>query len=235
MFFRSLLALGSLFVSFSVHADFYTGNGNTGFGGTVGQGSLGVTNDNSNLYFTFTRGSGNLNDALVLYFDTQVGGFTSTTSFTDTGDGLRRAISGTDGGNRTTVNFSAGFDADYAIAFDNGFGGLWQLQANGSHSFIGSVGLSPTNTNSAANYTFSTSLASMGMSLNIPVEFVGSYISTTAFRSDEAFGAGVGGGNPGFNGSITFTSALTLTAVPEPSTAALILLAGPALWIRRRR
>ncbi|MBX3427199.1 MAG: hypothetical protein KF688_16090 [Pirellulales bacterium] len=198
----------------------YSGNGNSGFGGTVGGSSLVITDDGVNVYFSFSRGGGNLNDALVLYLDTTAGGFSSTSSFTDSGDGLRNAISGTNnsGGTRTTVNFATGMTADYAIAFDAGFGGLWSLTSGGSHGFVNSVGLSPTGNSGASTHTFSTSMASIGLVPGGAMRFVGTYISTTAWRSDEAYGAGVGVGNPGDSGTISFTNFHTYTAVPEASS-----------------
>jgi hypothetical protein len=39
-----------------VGAAVYPGNGNSGFGGPIGGGTLEITNDAFNLYFTLTRG-----------------------------------------------------------------------------------------------------------------------------------------------------------------------------------
>ena len=77
----------------------YAGNGNTGFGGPIGLGSLSLTDDGTTLTGTFTKGTGSFSDVLVLYIDSGAGGFSSTSGFADTGDGLRKAISGYDGSN----------------------------------------------------------------------------------------------------------------------------------------
>src|SRR2546430_3999637 len=82
----------------SARAATYSGNGNSGFGGPIGQGSLTLTDDGTTVSGTLTRGAGNFNDALVLYVDSVPGGFSDTSGFNDGGDGLRRAISGFDGG-----------------------------------------------------------------------------------------------------------------------------------------
>ncbi|MFZ4749966.1 MAG: MopE-related protein, partial [Phycisphaerales bacterium] len=73
------------------------GNGRGGFGSVIGGSTLDVARDGGDWVFTLTKGAGAFNDALVLYFDTEVGGFSSTAGFTDTGDYLRKAISGFDG------------------------------------------------------------------------------------------------------------------------------------------
>ncbi|MAT68721.1 MAG: hypothetical protein CMJ58_04285 [Planctomycetaceae bacterium] len=218
-----------------VRGDLYTGNGNSGFGGAVGGGSLEITNDLTNLYFSFSRGGGNLNDALVLYIDAASGGFADTSSFTDTADALRTAITG-GGSGGSVVTFAGGMQADYAIALDAGFAGLWSL-STGSHGFQNSAGLSPTGDPSAPTHTFSTSLASLGLSPGSTISFVGTYISGSAFRSDEAFGDGISSGNPGFTGDVTFTSFNRYTvAVPEASSFLFGgLVAGAVVLSRRRR
>src|SRR4051812_17944599 len=82
----------------------YSGNGNNGFGGAIGGSNLSITDSAGALHFTLTLGaaatsmSGN---DLVLYVDSQAGGFSNTSGFTDASDGGRRATSGTDGTNRS--------------------------------------------------------------------------------------------------------------------------------------
>src|SRR5439155_17339968 len=163
---KSCLAFGaSIFaLCLSVLAADYSGNGKNGFGGPIGQGSLTLTDDGTTISGTLTRGAGGgFNDALVLYVDSVPGGFSDTSGFADGADGLRKAISGFDGGgNRSVLTFS-GMLPDYAIALgpsSDNFGGLWQLANGGGNSlpFVSSVNLNPTGTNSSPTYTFSFNL-----------------------------------------------------------------------------
>jgi hypothetical protein len=226
-------------------ASVYPGNGNSGFGGAIGGGSLSLSDDGTTISGTLTRGAGIFNDVLVIYLDTTAGGFSDTSSLADGGDGLRKAISGFDGGiNRSVLTMPSGFGADYALALgpsSDSFGGLWQLAAGGANSLVFGVdlGLSPLGNNASATYNFSFSLASIGLTPNSGASFnlLGTYISNTGFRSDE-FIAGNGTGTQGYN-PFTGTSSVTFTtaAIPEPGT---VLLVGPAIlggwfFIRRRR
>jgi hypothetical protein len=218
----------------------YNGNGNTSFGGTVGNGSLQISNNGAGaLDFTFTRGSGNFNNALVIYFDSVGGGDASTANYTDTADGLRRAISGFDVAlGRSTLNFGDGFGADYAIALNNGFAGLWSLSNPANFAFQKSANLSPTGETQSA-YTFSINVADIGLTANSGQSFTffDTYISETAYRSVETMGAGYQNSpSAGWN---TFDAAdvNSFTTVPEPSTVTLLALSalGVAGYAARRR
>src|SRR5438128_9043627 len=88
----------------------YSGNGNSGFGGPIGLGSLTLTDNGTTVSGTINKGPNGFNDALVLYVDSTPGGFADTSGFADGADGLRKAISGFDGGaNRSSLTFSSGF------------------------------------------------------------------------------------------------------------------------------
>src|SRR5437667_11906073 len=111
--FPSLVAM----VCVSALAATYSGNGNSGFGGPIGLGSLTLTDDGTTVSGQVNKGPNGFNDVLVLYIDSVGGGFSDTSGFADGADGLRRAISGFDGGaNRSLLTFSGGFQPDYAIA-----------------------------------------------------------------------------------------------------------------------
>lgn len=240
---RILLAITSFAaITLSASATTYSGNGNTGFGGAIGLGSLSLTDDGTNVYGTFTRGSGNFNDVLVFYIDSTTGGFSDTSGFGDSADGLRRAISGFDGGaNRSTLTFSSGFLADFALALgpsSDSFGGLWQLNSGGANSlgFLSSANLSPLN-NSSTTYTFSFSLASVGLTPGAgqSFDFFATYLSDSGYRSDETLG-GAATGTQGWNPfTETSYSVYNTLAVPEPSTLALVGLGTAALIATRRR
>ena len=236
MKFTAPLALPVLLLAAPASAAVFNGNGNSGFGGILGTGSLELTVNaaGDGLDGVFSLGTGGFNDEIVLYLDTVPGGFSDTSSFTDQGDLLRKAISGQDGTARSTVNFPSGFDADYAIALNDdvpsdnqvGFIGLWQLDNPANFTFAGA--LDPP----AAVTEFSVAFSDLGISTGDEVRFIGTYLNGNgAFRSDEAIGGGIPNGNIGTN-PITFT-AFESFVVPEPASIAL-LLGGLPLLARRR-
>jgi PEP-CTERM motif len=240
---KNILATGIALLSLglSATATTYSGNGNSGFGGPIGLGSLSLTDDGTTLFGTFTKGPNGFNDVLVIYLDTVGGGFTDTSGFADGNDGLRKAISGFDGGaNRSTMTFATGFSADYALALgpsSDNFGGLWSLANGGGNSlgFVSSANLNPTGNNNSPTYTFSISLASIGITAGQSFGLFGTYISNTGYRSDEAV-AGAATGTQGYNGfTQTAFSTFTTTAVPEPTTLALTASGLALLALRRRR
>jgi len=233
----------------------YSGNGNSGFGGVIGTGSLSVTNNTAgNLVFTLTKGSANFNDALVLYIDSIAGGFIDTLSFNDQADLLRQAISGASGGStgidantRSIISFNNGFTANYAIALDQNFAGLWQLNSGGNNSlaFVTAANLIPTATATSATYTWNINVTDIGLTANSEQSFafVGTYLNASnSFRSNEAIGFSIGSINPGNGGIGSYpntiaTGEVTFQTVPEPSTYCMALagLACAGYLVRRRR
>src|SRR5881628_2875479 len=89
------LPLAALVVCFSLSASAatYSGNGNSGFGGPIGLGSLTLTDNGTTVSGTVNKGPNGFNDVLVIYIDSVAGGFSDTSGFADANDGLRRAIS----------------------------------------------------------------------------------------------------------------------------------------------
>ncbi|MBC8170779.1 MAG: hypothetical protein H7X77_03880 [Anaerolineae bacterium] len=167
----------------------------TGFGDVIGAtGQLCIdSSETGALNLGLIVGAGDLNDSVVIYIDSVEGGFGSTTNFTDEGDGLRKAISGKDTGTdpirSSVLTFATGFTADYAIAFSQDFGGLWQLAENGSHTFIDSVSLTPTGTNTSAAYELNLTLEDIGVSQGGTFTYVATYLAQSAYRSNEFQGA----------------------------------------------
>ena len=230
----------------------YLGNGATGFGGPVGTGSLTVSDTASSLTFTLNRGAGAMNDDLVLYLDTQSGGFPDTTAFQDNADGGRTAISGFNAGNpsQTVATFAtAGLLPDYAVSIENSFIGVFQLVpgGNGSLNYLFGQGQSGNNLDSSYSITLNAAqMSQIGLTAGSgqTFNFVGSLISSTAYRANETIGASItvpgdGAGNAGFNNPQTFLGAdsYTLQTVPEPASLALFGLSGlmTSLLIRRRK
>lgn len=228
---KILLAAASLVSITTGSAANYLGNGNSGFGGVIS--SLDITDDGTNVTFVLNRGAGGLNDAFVIYIDSVAGGQNNTSQFTDSGDPLRQAISGFDGTNRSTVNLTAGFGVDRAIALNQFFAGLWTTVDNASHNFVATANGSPGGT-TQATYAMTVSLANLGLNPGDSFSFVGTYLNPGgAFRSDEGIGDGLPIGNPGPS-TVTFTGARTYTTIPEPTSAALGLI-GAMLLLRRRK
>jgi hypothetical protein len=222
------LAVGS--VATSADAALYTGNSATGFNGAVGNGTLDIVSDGTNLTITFDQAA-SLNDVLVLYFDTVAGGFSNTSTFTDSSDGGRRAVSGFNGTDRTQANFASGFTADFALDIAAGYTALFDLESNASHTFV--AGASATGTDPRV---VTVPLSAIGSPTAF--SFVGTYIAESAFRSNETFGASTtaGGTNPGNTGSITFTESLAFPAVvPEPASVGVVALALMGAAMRRSR
>ena len=236
--FALLVAVSTLVIS--VQATTYLGNTKNGFGGAIGGGSLTLSDNGTTISGSFTKGSGGFDNALVIYIDSVAGGFSDTSGFADAQDGLRKAISGFDGGgNRSTLTLPTGFLADYAIALgpaNENFGGLWQLANGGNNSlnFQASVNLSPTGTSSAASYSFSFDFSQIGLTgiAGDSFKLFGTYISNSGFRSDEAI-AGDDTGTQGWNPFTATSSAVYV--VPEPSTLSLLGLAGLGGWFWARR
>jgi hypothetical protein len=179
---------------------------NSGFGDVIGANSeLHVDSDALGaLNFGLVSGGGGLNDAAVIYLDTQPGGHSSTSVFTDNADGLRAAISGLGtGGGQSVLNFAAGFEADYAIAFEQNFAGVWELVAGASHNYITTANLNPAGNAGAGQWEMNLTLADIALNPGESFKYVVTYLNSgNAFRSDEFHGvqqATVPSGNPGNN------------------------------------
>jgi hypothetical protein len=219
----------------------YSGNGASGFGGTLGNGSLVIGADGAgNVTFTLNPSGGFSGNAVVVYIDSVAGGVNNTSTFTDNGDVGRESISAANSGNpsRVNISFPTGFGADYALEFENNtYMGLFNLSTPSNFGYV--TGAAPT---SGGPYTVTFPLSSLGLSTGQGFTFDADLISTSAYGSNETIGASVTTGDPsgsapnaGFNGSIAFTTADTFTtAVPEPASVGLVAVAG-LLAVRRRR
>jgi hypothetical protein len=218
----------------------YDGNTNNGFGGAIGNGSLVLSDDGTNLYGTLNT-SGPMANALVLYIATGPGGFASTAGFQDAAEPLRTAISGytatqNDGGpGQSVLTFESGFAPSYAIALQPGngvnFGGLWGLSNGGNYSLplITSVNLTPVGTDAAATYRFSFNVTNIGLTPGAgqSFELLGTFISDTGFRSTEA----VAGNLTGIQGWNPFTQTAYATYTMIPAIFPLIVAPPAALTV----
>ena len=208
-----------LLLPFVCFGSIFPGNGNTGFGGVAGPGSLNVTDNGSNINFSFTKGPSSFNDILVIYIDNlQSGGLTSTSGLLDDGDQLRSATSGYNSSNKTTINFPAGFTPSYAIAVGPSvsFAGLFHLVNGGTYS-LGYVNSANLSTNTTTDPVFNFNIAASDIGGSVSFRFIATYISSSAYLSDEAIGFAITPGNPGFGSTInpttydTYVSTLPLT------------------------
>ncbi|MCA9513770.1 MAG: hypothetical protein KC635_02400, partial [Myxococcales bacterium] len=200
----------------------------TGFGGKIGAGiNLFVeSNAAGDVTFALTEPAGGVGaapndnncnlqspDTVVIYVDSQPGGFTSTADFTDIGDRGRAAVSGRGTDNsQAPLTFPAGFEADFALVFSGNDGGggnggasLFALNADGAHTFVKSLGLAP-----AIGGGFGTAcdreiggitMADLGGVPGGAFRFFGTLLNATnGYRSNELIGvaaAVVPAANPG--------------------------------------
>ena len=237
----------------------FAGNGLTGFGGPVGNGSLTVSADDAGmLTFSAANGAGTTNfngNSLVVYIDSgRTGGFASTAGLTDPStdmaDGSHEAVSGVSanasgmtGATQTVAAFAPGFNASYAVVFDGtgvtstylGNVILFSLGTGGSINYVTSAFVK-----TADNYTLTFPAADLGLGAPGTNSFnlEGTLIADAAYRSNETIGTsvtvpGTTGDTPnaGFVGTTTFSTSDTFAfdVVPEPSTTAFIGLAAAAL------
>jgi len=231
----------AILFSSAMQAATFSGNGNTGFGGTVGQSTLNLSDDGNSLFVDFSRGPADLNDTLVLYLNTRSGGLAGTSVMTDTSNPTRAAVSGCgSAGGCSSIDF--GFDADFAITIESIIEStnetlavdLYEL-ADGTN-YIAVDTLRWPGSPSTDIPQFSLSLADIGLS-GSNIEFVGTYLnSANGFLSDEGYGVGLPTGNPGVAASVVFTgSEIYASTVPVP---AAVWLFGSALgllgWIKRK-
>jgi hypothetical protein len=184
----------------------YNGNGNSGFGGVVGNGSVAFSDNGTDITFTFTRGSDSFNDVLVIYIDSKSGGFANTSTLNDQSDIHRKAISSFS----SQVNFPTGFNADYAIAINRQFGAVWELAAGGNNSLpfqTTILGFDSDRSATLATYGGTFAKGNIGLSGNVEFRLFATYLNGgDGFLSNEGIGAGFPGSNVGQSSSLTVTS-----------------------------
>ena len=216
----------------------YVGNGNTFFGGGVGNGNI-IIDDTISGTLTITTNVTVGDNALVIYFDSKGGGFNTTAGFADANDSLRKAISGYGGAVNERSTTLLPFEADFAIGVDKGWGGLWELANGGNNSLIykttaldggfgaGGVGTGKVLTINVADLGLT---ANSGQSFN----FFAMMVSGTGYTSSEFIGASSISGNIGYGNTQTVGTGTSYTLVPEPSTGMLMGLGVAGLLVVRR-
>lgn len=213
----------------------FSNGGGGGFGGTLGNGSIGmqVVNGGADLRINFTPG-GNLNDLVAVYLDTRAGGQDDST-MDDQQDGGRRVLS-----NLTRdlpdVYPDLPSKPDFGIIFANFGTVVFELTAGNNLNFQIFNG---------AGTTVDIPLALLGGPSAI--NWFAAYASDGGYNSNESLPASPGlngNGNPGFGdgqfgglnpppAQIVYENYNQYT-VPAPAAAALLGLGGLAASRRRR-
>jgi hypothetical protein len=214
------------------NSQFFLGAGQ-GFGGTLGDGELYMDFDANNLYVAF-QFNNNLNDDVVMFFDTKAGGFTDAT-MSDTSDGGRSLIS-----NLTRdSNDVLPFEADYALLIGS-FGAVTFELTSGTHNFLAFDG---TFTGNSPIATREVAIPKSAFSIGSSFDFFVAYGSESNFMSNE----GMPGqsfstsDNPGFGSAeteVVWSRYNRFQAVPGPSALAVFAMGGlPVVGalLRRRR
>ncbi len=245
------------------YATTFNGNGNNGFGGDFGGGSMSVTNDGLDFspgfgYVDFsislangaTLSAGSLGNNLVIYLDNgKGGGITSSTSsyVTSPGDGGESAVTQNSGsGNFSILNFGGLMAPQYAIELDQfNFGQIYSdtggvpTEIDGASSGDTTVGgLSFLVSGSTASINIPDS--DFGLTGNFPpttINLASLEVSASGYSSNE--GTEQLTGNDGYqtSGGQTLTGVDSFTVVPEPSTVTMMLSAGlfGSFYLMRRR
>lgn len=216
----------------------YVGNGNTSFGGGVGNGNI-IIDDTISGTLTITTNVTVGNNALVIYFDSKGGGFNTTAGFADANDSLRKAISGYGGAVTERSTTLLPFAADFAIGVDKGWGGLWELANGGNNSLIykttalsGGFGTDGVGTGKV----LTINVADLGLTANSgqSFNFFAMMVSGTGYTSSEFIGASSISGNLGYGNTQAVGTGTSYTLVPEPSTGMLMGLGVAGLLLVRR-
>jgi PEP-CTERM motif len=216
----------------------YVGNGNTSFGGGVGNGNI-IIDDTISGTLTITTNVTVGDNALVIYFDSKGGGFNTTAGFADANDSLRKAISGYGGAVNERSTTLLPFAADFAIGVDKGWGGLWELANGGNNSLIykttaldGGFGVGGVGTGKV----LTINVADLGLTANSgqSFNFFAMMVSGTGYTSSEFIGASSISGNLGYGNTQTVGTGSSYTLVPEPSTGMLMGLGVAGLLVVRR-
>ncbi len=196
----------------------YLGAG-TGFGGTVGNGTLYMKSDASNLYIGFNAGSA-LNDLVTIMLDTKTGGYTDA-QMSDQGDGGRRAVS------EQSVNaddaYDAGFLPDFGVVFASWGTVMFETApwVNGPPD-NGSLIFKDFNGNGSLPREYAIPLSTLGVGPGGNVDFFVAYVADSGYGSNEsipAFDPLQTFGNPGFGTtSPGYGNFDRFVVVPEPGS-----------------
>ncbi|MEM9083160.1 MAG: hypothetical protein AAGB34_06140 [Planctomycetota bacterium] len=225
------------------------GNGNTGFGDVIGNGSMDITTmGDGTVTLSINRASGQFFNNIAIYIDSDNGatGVANTSALTDVADGNRRILSGGADAETANLGFAAGFAADRGIAVEGGFAGMFDLVNDPTnYGFVASVGDTLPSDSSIPSVVLSFNMSDLGLAAGDSFRLLVTYGNAfdgpsfnNYFRADEFIGvdgASVAGGNPGFNDvQLGDNDFILVNSIPTPGAAALLGLAGIAGFRRKR-
>ncbi len=215
----------------------YTNGGGTGFGGTLGNGSITMDVVGTNLNVGVLPAGSLDTNVVALFLDTRSGGFLDA-DMDDQADGGRRAIS-----NLTSTQndvYPSGVLPDFGVAFGSFGTVLFELNAGNTPGHLNFLQFDP------AVGSISIPLATLGNP--IKVDFFSGYVGDSGYNSNESLPYSVplnSNGNPGFGdgqfgglttgGTYENFNRFVTTAIPEASTVfvwSLVLVS--AAMVRRR-
>ncbi len=214
----------------------YAGNGATGFGGTVGNGTLYMGASNTDLQVGWQPGA-NVNDLFAIYFNVDGGGSITSALANDLGDGARRAS--TRPGSNATVTYP--ITVQYTLVFGNFGAVLFQLTNSGPINFLSFFG--SANNATAGNAGFrevSIPYATIGGGMGSAVNFFalytadGGYLSNESLPGTNAWSGALDGGTNIGNNAGTLTIENWNRFIPTPGAMALLGLGGLVAGRRRR-
>ena len=201
----------------------WEGNNNTGFGGAVGESYMVIqpNNSSSTIEFGFSKPEGDFfDDVFVLYLDIgSTGRNIIDSSVDDDLDEYRIAISNSNSfGYGSNIKFPPGFAATYAVVIDTSFAGLYEipptgLVGSGELNFINTINSTLTS-GSQNGFDFSVNYSDLNLVYAQGFFFVGTYVSRTAFSSDEGYGEGITLGTQGGD-EINFTCYQSFQGPPD--------------------
>lgn len=213
----------------------YAGNAATGFGGTLGNGTVYMGASNTNWQVGWQPG-GNVNDLFVIYFNVDGGGTITSQLGNDVSDGGRRASTLPASGQGASVNYP--ITVTHTLVFGNFGAVLFQLTSSGPINFLqfsGSAG-----GGGATFREISIPYATIGGSMGSTINWFGLYTAESGYLSNESIpgtnawtGNLDGGTNIGFNAG-TLTIANYNRFIPTPGAMALLGLGGLVAGRRRR-
>src|SRR5688500_14054491 len=127
------------------YAATYANGGGSGFGGTLGGGTIYMDADATNLYIGFDPG-GDLNDIVALHLSTAPGGF-SDADMNDQADGGRRAVSNLAG----NADDSFPVLPEFGVAIANFGTVIFQLNAGNTPGHLGFISFEGDQTSNNPN------------------------------------------------------------------------------------